>query len=198
MKTKSKFLRKCLKIVCTAQSALQTRVKHHSDGKDTSKPKEDSALRAITEDRILSSSLLPTAKYRWSRSYTKALQSFADCTFDASRLQKAQAFARIKLGGRQSFPNQIYNVRSCLIRRQYRHLHPLSSRFLHSLLCRSGRPLAKSSSREEREREFEPKHNSLHWKPNNFGSKPTKTTKETIRYSKENGKLQTRLQNGKH
>lgn len=55
-----------------------------------------------------------------------------------------------------------------------------------------------AGSWEEREREFEPKHNILHWKPNNFGSKPTKTTKKTIRYSTENGKLQTRLQNGKH
>ncbi len=114
---------------------------------------------------------------------------------------KSSGICQIKLRGRQSFPNQIHNVRSCLIRRQYRHLHPLSSRFLHSLLCKSGRPLAKSSSRKhggEREREFEPKHNILHWKPKNFGSKPTKTTKKTIRYSKKNGKLQTSLQNSKH
>jgi hypothetical protein len=61
-------------------------------------------------------------------------------------------------------------------------------------------PLGEEFQQEagRREREFEPKHNILHWKPNNFGSKPTKTTKKTIRYSKENGKLQTRLQNGKH
>ncbi len=62
---------------------------------------------------------------------------------------KGSGICQIILRGRQSFPNQIHNVRSCLIRRQYRSLHPLSSRFLHSLLCRSGRLLAKSSSRKQ-------------------------------------------------